>query len=149
MQRHTALIPLSHDHQHALAMALRLQRAASRSDEQRAELVEQLLAFVRDELEPHFAQEEALLDVAVAADPEPALVDGRDQILAEHRALRERIAQLAGSSDAAADTVGLEQLGAALHDHVRFEERVVFAAMQDQLADVLDELAAEAGIMPR
>ena len=55
MKRSKALIPLSHDHQHGLAVALDLTRA---TEETAAAAAGAFVAFWRDEGQRHFREEE-------------------------------------------------------------------------------------------
>lgn len=121
MKRHPSLIPLSHDHQRGLALAVMIDRR-SKPDE---ELARKAQAMWRDELQPHFAIEER--DVfPLAAGQEELTV----QLVAEHREL-ERLALAVGQGE---DLRGeLEAFGRRLSEHIRTEERRLFEAMQDTL----------------
>lgn len=155
MKRHHTLIPLSHDHQHGLAQALRLRRAAAAAAErpgdeaassQLERAVDDFAQFMRTELVAHFAEEEQKLAPLLERYP---LVFGAalQRMAREHAELRERIEQLLtrqGAGDERAEAAGM--LGAALHDHIRWEERELFRMAQDVLEP--DELA-ELDLAPR
>lgn len=107
MKRHPALEPFSRDHNDGLILARGLQLSREGADE----------AFRRaweDELQDHFAEEERLL---------APLVDSvmRDQLIAEHRAIEDLMGKLPESR---------LELGQALHEHIRWEERVLFPAIE-------------------
>lgn len=127
MKRHPSLIPLSHDHQRSLALAVMIARR-SKPDE---ELARKARAMWRDELEPHFAIEER--DVFPFADGEGDLTR---QLIGEHRELR-RLALAVGQGDDL--RAELEAFGSLLSSHIRSEERRLFEAMQSALDE--DEMA--------
>jgi len=129
MKRRPALLPLSREHHGALSLAHRIARAGEPAII--ASLMESVAALFRRELEPHFQAEEADLLPRLAAAGEAALVA---RTLDEHRRLRTLAARIAEGDDAS-----LKPFGAALHDHVRFEERELFVTAEQVLpADFLD-----------
>ena len=72
MKRHRALIPLSHDHPHALVEARRLRRAAGGNDATGASRA--FLRFFADESTRHFRDEEervfpAVVDAEATREP--------------------------------------------------------------------------------
>jgi hemerythrin-like domain-containing protein len=145
MKRHDALIPLSHDHQHALASALRLRRARDlASDERRAEL-DRFLHFAEQQLEPHFQQEEAVMAQVARTHDLPLLVEAGARLLDEHARLRKRFDVLRRTSGAP-DPALLHETGVMLTDHIRFEERDLFELLQRELGDdlvgVVDDASA-------
>ncbi len=131
MKRIDALIPFSHDHQHGLAHALRLRRAADAGDvDAFQQTITEFLAFARDELAPHMrAEEETLLPVVfehgIASDEQLL------RVAREHAALRAHVAAL---TDAPDDRERAGAAAALLHDHIRWEERELFEAWQRALA---------------
>ena len=132
MQRTPALVALSRDHHLAMAHALRLRRAG---DADIAVVVACFLAFLVEEGEPHFAEEEQVLLPLVPADADAArrgVVDDHAEILRRARELGE-----APGSQAAAE------LGELLAAHVRFEERELFPLLERRLPpEVLADLGA-------
>jgi mannose-6-phosphate isomerase-like protein (cupin superfamily) len=111
MKRHPALIPLSHDHHHALVCARRLRQGDA----------DGFAEFFAHDLSRHFRQEEELffpLLAEVGADP-PELA----QALVEHA----RIRALARRPTPA--------LGELMEAHVRLEERVIFETIQRAVPD--------------
>ena len=129
MNRHPALVPFSHDHQHELAHANRLRKAAAGDAATRLAAGDAYVDAFFSETVGHFRrEEEELFPLYVRHAGTTALLE---QILREHmqlhglvRALR---AEVAGG-DVAPGT--LSSLGELLHDHVRLEERDLFEDIQ-------------------
>ena len=141
MKRHRALIPLSHDHHHALVEARRLRRAAGGADATGASRA--FLRFFAHESVRHFRDEEERLFpmvVDVEETREPIV-----QALLEHQRLHALAAQLRGFVEDGRDPSDLmSELGALLEAHVRHEERVLFPLIEgtaDQAA--LDRLSTD------
>jgi iron-sulfur cluster repair protein YtfE (RIC family) len=111
--------------------ALALRRSGS------PETARSFLAYLQNELLGHMAdEEEALL-------PRCAFVslEGASRIVAEHGELKRQAARLEQDLGGGGDLrPALRALGDLLHDHVRFEERVFFEAVQRELeAAALEE----------
>ena len=154
MLRDKNLIPLSRQHQHALALCVRLERAirAGEVDVEawQAEIEQQFEL----EIGIHFAAEEKELFPAAARFPElESLVA---ELLAEHILLRDYFAEATARS---LDSLSLGSFGETLVRHIRKEERQLFEAMQkvmssrelDALGAALDEAlkdASEACVLP-
>lgn len=117
MRRSPALIALSREHHGALVLAKR----ATEAGDGAAALAAGLREHFAQALAPHFRTEEADLIPLLAA---AGLEDLVQRLLTEHEALY-RLAQAA-----AADARDLPAFGQALADHVRFEERVLFPALE-------------------
>ncbi len=125
MQRDKNLVPLSHQHQHALALCVRLERAPKTTAEELAAWNEEIDHLFLTEIRFHFDAEEQLLFPAAIQYPEMAsLING---LLAEHRGLR-------GAFDRASrGELGRDELiqfAATLSGHVRKEERQLFEDCQ-------------------
>ena len=137
-RRHDSLIPLSHDHHHALAQARRLEEAASVVDvTERRRPAEDFVNFYLGRLLRHFREEEELF-FAPLVDQEEAR-DRVMQAVAEHlrmhavaRVLRRQLV------DVEADPVTLRALSRLLTAHVRSEERDLFPLVERLLSE--DEL---------
>jgi mannose-6-phosphate isomerase-like protein (cupin superfamily) len=114
MKRHTSLEPFSRDHNVGLNLARRLSREGSVA-------FPELRDAWRSELQDHFREEERLL--LPLCDE-----DSRERLLREHA----QIAQLAeeGETDAEARLVG-----DLLHDHIRWEERELFVALEHRCSE--------------
>lgn len=122
MKRSQELSSLSREHHQALGAALKLRRATL--DDAEAALAA-FASFWREHGAGHFETEErVLLGFLTAAEA--------DRLLTEHDAIRARVDELAGPSGARRLETTRE-LGEILHDHVRFEERVLFPALERRL----------------
>jgi hemerythrin-like domain-containing protein len=130
VKRSAALAALSRDHHHALEAALRLRRAEAGNLDA---AVAHLQAFWHPRGRRHFEIEERLLLPAVPqsdADWVAAAVRVRD----EHAQIRAAVESLATArGEAALETA--HGLGQLLHDHVRFEERHLFAMLEARLPE--------------
>ncbi len=138
MLRDKNLIPLSRQHQHALALCVRLDRAIQAGEVDleawQAEIAQQFEL----EIGIHFAAEEKELFPAAARFQElQSLVE---ELLAEHDLLREYFSRASGRS------LGLQGLGKfaeKLPQHIRKEERQLFEGMQKAMStQELDALGA-------
>ncbi|MFN7932377.1 MAG: hemerythrin domain-containing protein [Bryobacteraceae bacterium] len=137
MLRDRNLIPLSHEHQHALGMCVLVQRALAQdaSAENLARQRALILEKWNGEIRAHFLLEETVLFPALAAFPGAApLVD---ELVAEHAAMRGLMEEL----EAGADRGVMERLCEALSAHVRKEERGLFERAQQWMSrEELDAL---------
>jgi Hemerythrin HHE cation binding domain len=139
MKRDPALVPLSHDHHQALAVAQALRRADKQSaDRARAALV----AYWEGHGREHFRLEEEILFPAYAGygDPYDPLL-GR--ALCDHVAIRRAVDVATG--DPAPPVGTLHKLGAMISDHVRLEERELFPLIERALPEA--ELAVVAAAL--
>lgn len=146
LHRDPSLIPLSHQHQHGLALTVFIDRGlkAEPTAEKAAELAGKVARLAEVELLGHFQVEEAVLFPAVR----PYLPSGEllDALIAEHRVMEDLVRRIAGASDE--DRIALlQQFGKVLHRHIRTEERQLFEQIQAslteaQLAEVGREVAA-------
>ncbi len=137
MKRSPELRDLSEEHHYGLVASRTLRLAV----EGKGSLPEAISAFREQwerEIEPHFRTEEEVLLPALTG------AAGSEQLIArthrEHAALRKYAGKLAVETGEplrllAAETAQL------LHDHIRFEERILFPAIEAELAgDRLKEL---------
>jgi hemerythrin-like domain-containing protein len=142
MKRVKALQPLSRDHLKALLAAKAL-RDAGDADEARLAFLD----FWRGHGKHHFRVEEEVLLPWWARYAEVDRV-GVGRMLEEHLEIRRQALRL---QEGRCSLEELHQLGKLLHDHVRFEERRLFPAIEDsldaeQLAQLLPAvLEAEVG----
>jgi hypothetical protein len=118
MKRSPELIHFSHDHHHALDIARRLRRVEPDGLEQVRAAYE---AFWADRGAEHFAEEERELTADRLDSAEWRA--GVARMLAEHEDIRGRRVDSVEAARA---------LGDLLHDHVRFEERELFALLEAQ-----------------
>ena len=124
MKRAEALRPLSREHLAALLAARKLRAA-----DDVATATREFLTFWNDEGRRHFRIEEEVLLPGWAAYGELDR-DGVGRMLEEHLAIRREVLRL----QAGELSIGqIHLLGDLLHDHVRFEERVLFVAAEEAL----------------
>lgn len=143
--RHPSLVPLSHDHHHGLALALRCRKQALGQlmplgapglKERAAEFHD----FFLKNLVPHFRAEEKVLFPWLRSEV-PASASIIDQLLEDHRQIRATIPQLEAGSGLAKI---LFDLGDLLERHIRKEERELFPLYEERAVDVsVDTLGAE------
>lgn len=136
MLRDPALIPLSHQHHNGLAMCVLLRRSleSDSSPENLGRLARRVVDRYELELVNHFEIEEQVLFPACPSMP---LID---ELLAEHRAIEDLVAQLRAAPSAAL----LEQFFTLLAAHIRREESALFEHIQRALPrEVLDSLGSE------
>jgi hemerythrin-like domain-containing protein len=127
MQRDKNLVPLSHQHQHALALCVRIGKAFEQVNPTpdvhpwEQEIVSQFDA----EMAHHFKAEEAVL--FPAAERHEELVDVVDSLRIEHTLLRRSVERARARQFTVTD---LQVFAASLSEHIRKEERQLFEAMQ-------------------
>lgn len=128
MKRHEALVSLSRDHHHALALALRLRRVtpATQDDAARA-----FMAHWTAEEQHHFRIEEEILLPSYAQHGDPAH-PAITRMLQDHIRIR-RDAQLLMQRSS---LELLRQLGEALAAHVKLEEQEVFPLIERTVPEV-------------
>lgn len=138
--RHPSLIPLSHDHHHGLALALRCRKQALGQIKPVGvrgleEMAKEVRNFFSANLERHFqAEEEVLFPIISSCVPE-----GRqmlEDLIEEHKQIREQVVRL---EEKAGLSKMLFDLGDLLERHIRREERELFPIFEDRVA------AADAG----
>jgi hemerythrin-like domain-containing protein len=135
MLRDKNLVPLSHQHQHVLALCVRLDRALHAGEVDLAAWQEEIDQIFRHEVETHFAAEEKeLFPVASRFSELDSLVN---ELRSEHTSLRALFAR-AGSRSL--DHADLGSFVEKLANHVRREERQLFEGLQKVMST--DELAA-------
>jgi hemerythrin-like domain-containing protein len=135
MLRDTNLIPLSRQHQHALALCVRLDRAVQAGEIDLEAWQAEIQQQFEDEIGIHFAAEEKELFPAAARFPE--LRSLIDELLAEHALLRTCFSRATART---LDQQGLGSFAQKLVQHIRKEERQLFEGMQKIMSP--KELAA-------
>jgi hypothetical protein len=113
MKRHPALEPFSRDHNVGLILARELMRGDDGVGEKLADVWQ-------DEMQDHFEMEEQLLGPLLSASSAARLIE-------EHRRFTELVEQLS-STPHARDI--LNQAGALLDAHIRWEERELFPEIE-------------------
>ena len=131
MQRHPALVVLSHEHHHALVEARRLRRAAAADDP--AAAVSSFLTFFAAVSVPHFREEEeTLFPLVVDYDQARPLVV---EAVLDHQRLHSLVARLERETDVRAS---IGEIGVLLEAHVRREERGLFPLIERLAAAELE-----------
>ncbi|MEX2587110.1 MAG: hemerythrin domain-containing protein [Actinomycetota bacterium] len=140
-KRHAALMPLTHDHHHALAQCRRLSKAVDSERSVRTEKADGFLNFYLGRAIHHFREEEELFFPPAAARPETR--DLVTRAVMEHLQIHGLVAdlkqQLAGGD---VEPVLLQEIADTLRAHVRFEENELFPLMERVVSsEDLDERA--------
>jgi hemerythrin-like domain-containing protein len=136
MLRNKNLIPLSHQHQRALALCVRIERASPVPGPDVNAWQNEIAQLCRNEIVTHFAAEESLIFPAARRFSE--LTSLVDELLEDHSALRERFALAETHAMEAAD---LSEFAQRLSAHIRKEERMLFERMQELMsAEELNDL---------
>ncbi len=147
LHRDPSLIPLSHQHQHGLAITVFIDRGlkADSSREKALELAGKVARLAEVELLGHFQVEESVLFPAVR----PFLENDEllDALIAEHRVMEALVQRIAAAGDQERIPL-LKQFGEVLHRHIRSEERQLFQEIQvcldeAQLAELGREIDAK------
>ncbi len=148
MLRDKNLIPLSHQHQRALALCVRIDRASPIAEADRAAWQAEISQLCQSEIRIHFAAEEQVLfPTALKFEELTPLIEA---LLADHAALRARFEQAEAGSMSATDLLAFAQRMSA---HIRSEERQLFERLQQlltkeelaQLGKDLDDALKDAG----
>jgi hemerythrin-like domain-containing protein len=140
LKRHASLIPLSRDHYGGLVQARRLRLAAERNAAERLTALRELLDEWNTQMASHFEDEERLLL--------PLLKESRltKRLLRDHSDIRQAISRATRwcRVQSPPEPSWMRDLAQLLHDHIRWEERELFPAVE-QIAspDQLRELTAE------
>jgi hemerythrin-like domain-containing protein len=129
MLRDPSLIPLSRQHQHALALCVVIDRALRNEILDLRPLQTEIDQSFTHEIKGHFlAEEQELFPVARR---HPELAPLVDELLDEHRQLREHFARAAAQT---MDRDELQSFAQLLSVHIRKEERQLFEALQKLLS---------------
>jgi hemerythrin-like domain-containing protein len=135
MLRDKSLIPLSHQHQRALALCVRIDRAQPISGENLPAWQSEIARLFLQEIKVHFAAEERLVFPVARNFPElAALVE---ELLADHAQLSEDFARAESGTMSANHLLAFAQ---RLSVHIRKEERQLFERLQELMKP--EELAA-------
>jgi hemerythrin-like domain-containing protein len=123
MLRDKSLIPLSRQHQHALALCVRIERASPIAETDLPAWRSEVALQFEQEIRIHFAAEELVVFPAARGFAE--LVPLVEELIADHARLREWLSRAVGlsSADLCLFVRGLSQ-------HIRKEERQLFERMQ-------------------
>jgi hemerythrin-like domain-containing protein len=142
MLRDKSLITLSRQHQHALALCVRIDRALQAGTVDLEAWQSEIQQIFEQEVGIHFAAEEkALFPVAREVQEVEQLVD---ELLAEHTALRDFFARSTTRHLTSSD---LPILVEKLSQHIRKEERQLFEGLQKVMS--AEELATLGAALER
>jgi hemerythrin-like domain-containing protein len=142
--RHPSLTPLSHDHHHGLALALRCRKQAlgqlkplgAQGLRLRAQ---EFRDFFDRQLTPHFrAEEEVLFPFIRDAVPESAAL--LDELLRDHHSFRQTIHKLTAGSQL---SKLIFDVGDLLERHIRREERELFPLFEQRVESSQAEVVGE------
>ena len=147
MLRDKNLVPLSRQHQHALALCVRLDRALQGGEVDGGAWSEEIRQIFAQEVATHFAAEEKVVFPAAAAFPD--LHPLVEELLAEHLSLRDLFTR---ATTATLDVDSLRSFVDQLSSHIRKEERQLFEGLQQvmtpaefaRIGKALEEALADA-----
>ena len=136
MKRHKTIVPLSHDHYHALLMEQAIKKNFIKTDlglSSVRDKIKYVANAYNTELIPHFNHEEAILfPLALGRDKE--LDKLISEILIEHDQIHEAVSKI-NEGDLEEN---LDNFGFMLEKHIRKEERIVFPKIEEILGDELN-----------
>jgi iron-sulfur cluster repair protein YtfE (RIC family) len=139
MLRDKNLIPLSHQHQRALTLCVRIDRAAPIPDADLEAWQAEISELFQTEIGIHFTAEERVLFPAACGFEE--LVPLIEELLADHGVLR---AQCVSARERHMTASDLPVFAHRLSIHIRKEERQLFERMQKLMtAEQLDRLGRQ------
>jgi len=126
--RNPNLIPLSRQHQHALALCVRINRAIQAGNLDMLAWQAEIQRIFVGEIQNHFeAEERTLFPLALRF---AGLVRLVDELLGEHARLRDYFAL---ASETTMDPAKLHDFSRKLAAHIRKEERELFESLQELL----------------
>ncbi len=132
MLRDPSLIPLSHQHQHGLALAVLIERGlqADPSPQKAAELCGKVADMFELELVHHFEVEEQVLFPAVRDKLASEAI--LDQLISQHREMESLASRIAAAPEGGRIPL-LTEFGELLSRHIRIEERQLFQEVQEKM----------------
>ena len=125
MLRDKSLVPLSHQHQRALALCVRIDRAQPVPDADLEAWQAEIEQHFAQEIRIHFSAEESVLFPAARQFSE--LIPLVEELSAEHASLRKSFSE---AEDRRMSAEGLPVFAQRLSAHIRKEERQLFESMQ-------------------
>jgi hemerythrin-like domain-containing protein len=128
MLRNQSLVPLSRQHQHALALCVRIDRASPIEDGHLDAWQDEITQHFQQEIRIHFAAEEDFLFPGARKFAE--LIPLVEELMAEHATLRKEFAQ---AEVHALSANNLRAFAKRLSTHIRKEERRLFERLQELL----------------
>lgn len=134
MLRDKNLIPLSRQHQHALALCVRVGRASPIREDDLAAWQAEIAQQFQSEIKVHFAAEEQV--VFPAARQSRDLIPLVEELVSDHEMLRVAFANAEAGELSASE---ISAFAKSMSAHVRKEERQLFERMQELM--IPEELA--------
>src|SRR5579863_10171562 len=134
MLRDRNLIPLSHQHQRALALCVRIDRAQPIAAADLPAWQSEMEQLYAQDIESHFSAEETI--VFPSARRFADLIPLVEELIADHAALGEVFSQARGKRMSPESLAAFAQ---TLSSHIRKEERQLFEGMQRSMST--DELS--------
>lgn len=129
MLRDKSLVPLSRQHQHALALCVRINRAAPIAETDLRAWQIEIGQHFQAEIRIHFVAEEQFVFPAARSFSElNALVD---ELLSDHAWLREHFAQAEAQRLSGTE---IKEFARRLSEHIRKEERQLFERLQELMS---------------
>jgi hemerythrin-like domain-containing protein len=128
MLRNKSLVPLSRQHQHALALCVRIDRASPIEDARLDAWQDEITQHFQQEIRVHFAAEEDRLFPGARKFAE--LIPLVEELMVEHATLRKEFAQAEVHALSAKNLLAFSN---SLSSHIRKEERQLFERMQELL----------------
>jgi hemerythrin-like domain-containing protein len=129
MLRDKNLISLSRQHQHALALCVRIDRASPVGDADLAAWQAEVAQHFQNEISVHFTAEEQVLFPAARRFRELAPL--MEELLIDHEVLREDFAKAGAGQMSATELLAFAQRMSA---HIRKEERQLFERIQELMS---------------
>ena len=129
MLRDESLIPLSRQHQHALALCVRIERASPIPESDLRTWQAEMAQHFRAEIRVHFEAEERIVFPAARGFSE--LVPLVEELLSEHAWLREQFRAAEAQTMSAGE---VSEFAEKLSAHIRKEERHLFERMQSLMS---------------
>jgi hemerythrin-like domain-containing protein len=128
MLRNKNLVPLSRQHQHTLALCVRIERASPIDESKMVEWQTEIAQQFEAEIKIHFAAEEQIVfPVARNFDGLNSLVD---ELLGEHQLLRACFSKAESRQMRSRE---IAEFARRLSEHIRKEERQLFERLQQLL----------------
>lgn len=141
MQRHSSLVPLSHEHKRLLFVCRYLKKDAAPYEgfplETQAKF-EYIVKVFHELMVPHIQKEEYLFEKCAG---KHAAIDAMIQELQEEHLIISRM--YSTLTDSADMDVAMDVLACSLEAHIRKEEREFFELLQSELPYMLDDLKLE------
>ena len=133
-RRHDGLLPLTHDHHHALAQARHLRLAAGGGSRELFLESQSFLEFFYEDTVNHFREEEEVVFPLAMADERASGLLSR--VVTEHLQIHALVAQLALEVEGAwVHSATAIRLAEHLEAHIRLEEREAFPLLEQVVSD--------------